>query len=646
MWQGWALMQAARRIGWDAVPLVAFAVACGAGAFASGLYRLTAWAPLELGLLVIALALTLARPTLPSRRSLVAAGALVGLSAWAWLSRGWGDSADAALITANRLMLYAAMLVVLSLVVRGRAHASLLVGAMTAAVLVMAAYLLARMLAGDGPDLFVYGRLNEPIGYVNGQAGFLLLGLWPLLALAERESVLSSSLGAAGAAVIGCLLVLSQSRGVALAVAVSAVMALAVVPGRHRRLWALVVAGGAVASVLGPLLDVHNSAVGPRSLPEETVRDAALAAVLAAFGAAAVWGAARAAAGAIAARGPAQAARLRRASTLALAALAGACLLVGLVSAGAIADRARDEYDAFVSLEREPTGSRFFAGGGNRYDFWRIALLEFRAEPLRGVGGGNYDVGYFERRRTMEDVNQPHSLALQTLAELGLVGAALLAAFFGVVLWGLVGMGRTARGDPWSRTMAVAAGGAFIAWTVHTNVDWVHLLPAVMGVVLAYAVVLLRPWEGLRPPASGRPAVRLAGVAVLAAAVALAGVSVAAPAWSEHLREQGRNALRADPAQALRKADDALALNSDSVPAYYLKAAALARLDAYGAARASLLEAARREPGDFVTWGLLGDLALRRGDSPLAARYYRRAVRLNPGDRYLRAQARRAARGG
>ena len=639
-------MQAARRIGWDAVPLVAFAVACGAGAFASGLYRLTAWAPLELGLLVIALALTLARPTLPSRRSLVAAGALVGLAAWAWLSRGWGESADAALTTANRLMLYAAMFVVLSLLVRGRAHASLLVSAMTAAVLVMALYLLARMLAGDGPDLFVYGRLNEPIGYVNGQAGFLLLGLWPLLALTERESVLSSSLGAAGAAVIGCLLVLSQSRGVALAVAVSAVVALAVVPGRHRRLWALVVVGGAVASVLGPLLDVHDSAVGPRSLPEETVRDAALAAVLAAFGAAAVWGAARAAAGVIAARGPAQAARLRWASTLALAALAGACLVVGLASAGAIADRAREEYDAFVSLQREPTGSRFFTGGGNRHDFWRIALLEFRAEPLRGVGGGNYDVGYFERRRSMEDVNQPHSLALQTLAELGVVGAALLAAFFGVVLWGLVRMGRTARGDPWSRTMAVAAGGAFSAWTVHASVEWVYLLPAVTGVVLAYAVVLLRPWEDLRPRASGRPALRLAGVAALAAAVALAGVSVAAPAWSEHLREQGRNALRADPAQALRKADDALALNPDSVPAYYLKAAALARLDAYGAARASLLEAARREPGDFVTWGLLGDLALRRGDFALAARYYRRAVRLNPGERYLRAQARRAARGG
>ena len=42
------------------------------------------------------------------------------------------------------------------------------------------------MLAGSGDELFLYGRLNEPLGYVNGQSGYLLLGVWPLIALAER----------------------------------------------------------------------------------------------------------------------------------------------------------------------------------------------------------------------------------------------------------------------------------------------------------------------------------------------------------------------------------------------------------------------------------------------------------------------------
>jgi Flp pilus assembly protein TadD len=49
-----------------------------------------------------------------------------------------------------------------------------------------------------------------------------------------------------------------------------------------------------------------------------------------------------------------------------------------------------------------------------------------------------------------------------------------------------------------------------------------------------------------------------------------------------------------------------------------------------GGARAALLEATRREPHDFVTWALLGDLAVRRGDLAQARRDYGRASELNP----------------
>jgi Flp pilus assembly protein TadD len=63
-------------------------------------------------------------------------------------------------------------------------------------------------------------------------------------------------------------------------------------------------------------------------------------------------------------------------------------------------------------------------------------------------------------------------------------------------------------------------------------------------------------------------------------------------------------------------------------------------VDDYHRARASLLEATRREPHDFVTWGLLGDLALRRGNLGQARRYYRRASSLNPRDEGLKQAAR------
>jgi Flp pilus assembly protein TadD len=63
---------------------------------------------------------------------------------------------------------------------------------------------------------------------------------------------------------------------------------------------------------------------------------------------------------------------------------------------------------------------------------------------------------------------------------------------------------------------------------------------------------------------------------------------------------------------------------------YYLKAAAYARMADYVNARRTLMEATRREPHDFVTWALLGDLAVRRGDFGQARSAYREAARLNP----------------
>ena len=72
----------------------------------------------------------------------------------------------------------------------------------------------------------------------------------------------------------------------------------------------------------------------------------------------------------------------------------------------------------------EPTASRLATGAGNRYDYWRVAVDAWREHPLTGVGAGGYDKPYFAHRTTAEDIRQPHSLPLQVLAELGIVGGA------------------------------------------------------------------------------------------------------------------------------------------------------------------------------------------------------------------------------
>jgi hypothetical protein len=96
--------------------------------------------------------------------------------------------------------------------------------------------------------------------------------------------------------------------------------------------------------------------------------------------------------------------------------------------------------------------------------------------------------------------------------------------------------------------------------------------------------------------------------------IAGAAVSVARPTLADRLRSAGRAKLESDPAAAIEKASDSLALNDEARPTYWWRRPAYARLDMYEQARDPPLEATRREPHDYVTWALLGDLAVRRGD--------------------------------
>ena len=116
-------------------------------------------------------------------------------------------------------------------------------------------YLVVRLLGPAGNELFLADRLHEPLGYINGQAGYLMLGLWPLIALAERaRNHLLSGAAIAGATVLGGLAVLGQTRAIVPAVIVSAIVLVAVLPGRRQRLWALVAVGCGVGWRRHPLV--------------------------------------------------------------------------------------------------------------------------------------------------------------------------------------------------------------------------------------------------------------------------------------------------------------------------------------------------------------------------------------------------------
>jgi O-Antigen ligase len=632
---------AARAAGALAVALlVILGLGSGVSALADGFYDLTIWGPICVALLALVLALAVTTGGPPRLLPALAVGGLVSVWLWSWLSTGWAESADEALVTAGRWALYAAMLTALLLLMRSHQDRWLPLAAATAGVVAVALYVLVRMLGGDAGALFDGGRLENPLGYVNGQAGYFLLAFWPCVALAEQtRSKLLAGLGAAGGVILGALLVLSQTRAVLPAVALSAVVMLAVVPGRPRRVWALVAIGLGLLAISQPLLDVYREGKDSLAPDPDLVEDAARLTLLAATVVGAAWAAVQALLDRLGRAGPSVRAALRRGEAVLAGGVIVLALVAGTAALGDPVDKVREQYDDFVNLrENQRSETRFLSGGGNRYDYWRVAWVEFRDAPLRGQGAGNYDRLYFTERRTSEDIRQPHSLPLQVLAELGLVGSLALLAFLVAVFAALWRQAGGAGESTARRLVAVAAGGAFVAWLTHTSVDWLHNLPGVTGVALCAAAALVAPWTS-RPSGRRVTGARVVAAAVVAVVVLAAAYSVGRLAVADQYRIDARDHLRADPVEALRLANQSLAFNDDSLLALYVKSAAYARLGLYRPARSALVEATMLEPHDHLPWALLGDLAVRRGDFALARRAYRRASELNPRSEPIRALA-------
>jgi UDP-GlcNAc:undecaprenyl-phosphate GlcNAc-1-phosphate transferase len=613
----------------EVVLVTIVAASCGLSPFFYGFYSLEVWGPIALGLLAILFALTIARPAVPRGSALVALAGLAGLAVWALVSRGWAGSPGNALVEANRWVLYATLFAILVLLLRDDQLGKLVLGVATALIVALGLYVLVR-LVGGGEGLFLSKRLNEPLGYVNGQASYFLLGIWPLIAVAERARRPWVAGAAAGAAtMLAALVLLSQTRAVVPAIVISAAAMLALVPGRVRRGWALAAVAVAVGAIAPVVLHVYDQAAV--TVSAGSARGAALAIVGAAIGAGAAWGLATAASS----RPQLATQAARRVATIALVGFAVAVSGAALAKVHDPAGLVSRQFDAFTSLQSTQTErNRFLSGGGNRYDYWRIAVEQFRGHPVRGVGAGSYQFDYFRERRTNEDIRQPHSIELQTIAELGLVGGGLLALFVAAALTGLGRRLAQARRSPADAGLTVAAGGIFLVWLAHTSVDWIHLLPGVTGVALAAVAVLLAPWRAAAASPGGR--LRGAVVAGCALLVVLAAIGLSRATLADRHARSARAALAVEPVRALSSADRALELNADAVSVYYVRSAAYARRNDYTGARASLLAALRVEPRNFATWALLGDIAVRHGDREQARGYYSTALRLNPRDPQIR----------
>jgi hypothetical protein len=610
-----------------AVPALALAALAAVSGPLQGLYAMPSWGRPAVAAAVVAIGLLVAGGRVIGRPAAVALGALALLTAWSLASLLWTASPGQTWVEVHRTGLYAAVLLVALLSLRGRRVCAVVLGVLTAGSLATTAWALAQMVAGDASGLFAGGRLAEPVGYPGAQAALALIGLWPLVALAARpgaNAVRGAALG--GAVLLAGTVVLTQSRASVAALAVTAVVLVALLPGRLLRAWALAHVALAVGAVLPWLLDVAGDGSRPSAVTLSTAGAAlALAAVLAGL----LW--------AIVVP-TLERPQARRAAIAVLVAVSAAGV-VGIVQTagdpvGAVRAKARE----LTSLAPETAGrSRLTAGGGMRWDLWRVAAGQFAAAPLTGVGAGAYDTTYFVERRQPDPVRQPHSLPLQLLGELGIVGGLALVLLVGGVV---AGTRRRLRAQPGDLPLVAGAAGICTAWAVQGSVDWLWQLPSLTIAALVAAGILLAPASSpsraTRASAPAATAARAAAVLALAAFGAAAAQHLAA----DDLRSGAQAALTTDPKAARALARRSVALDPNALATRYVEAAAHARLGDYGAARSTLLKAAAREPADYVPWTLLGDLAVRRGDVASARDAYGRAAALNPLDASLAALAR------
>jgi tetratricopeptide (TPR) repeat protein len=617
-------------------------------------YPVTHWAPgglIVLALLCIALAavrLRVADVPVPVR---IALAALAAYTAFSYLSILWAGVPGDAWEGANRTLLY---LLVFALFACWRQHgatsALLLVGWSVAMVVLAAVTALHLNAAGSAglQSTLPGGRLEYPSGYPNANAAQWLMAFWPALLLArgERLPALLRGLLAGGAVLLAEVALLSQSRGSLYATPVVLVLMFVLLPDRVRT-FALFVPVAAGIGAAAPIVLRVGDRLQDGNATHATVHSATVAMFVAALAVTLVV-----AIGATIESRLQTAEGLRRRLGRALTGLAIAALIAsvagGLAVAGNPIVKMESAWHSFKGGygQDSSSGSRLVSGlGSNRYDFYRVALDEFLAHPLAGIGADNFQQQYLLHGRSNETPHYPHSVELRTLAETGLIGALL--ALIGLA-GALLAASRALRNpDPLARCVAAAAAAGFAYWVVQGSFDWFWEYAglgapafALLGLCCALA-----PTSGAAISDAKRTAFRRTGIAFGALCALAAAISLAAP-WLSQLQIQSAARIWTKaPATAYSRLNDSASLNPLSDQPYLVAGDIALRFGDLARAEHEFSLALTRSPSDAYATLERGAIASSRGERTLALALLERAARLNPRDT-LAPQALRLVREG
>jgi tetratricopeptide (TPR) repeat protein len=435
----------------------------------------------------------------------------------------------------------------------------------------------------------------------------------------SRRSRVASIAAAFPLPVLAAVMYLTSSRGAFVAAGVAVLVFVVLTPKRWPALAALVVAGAAGAVAVAAV--VHKTALVNAQMGTALgVQQGHRAALL--IGVACVVTA-------LVCAGLAELGRRLsappRAVGLAVAVAFGVLAVVAILASHPVRrfDQFKSASAAAGSHGNFTTNHLLSSSGSGRWQFWSAAVSEFRAHPLNGGGAGSWEAWWLQHGSLPLPSEFAHSLYLEALGELGILGLLLIG---GAVLVAAVGAVRSALVLQSGEIAAAAACG--LAFFVAAAYDWVWQLAglAIVGVgMLGFALGAL-PAE--RASGWGRFNVFRPLLALIAVAAIIPQYVILAS--GSHLRNSQSAYNAGDGSRARSEALAAKAIEPwSSAPYLQLGFVADAEGD-YGEAVRWGSEAIKRSRHDWSLWAATAIFETKSGNIPAARRDLAEARRLNP----------------
>jgi len=427
---------------------------------------------------------------------------------------------------------------------------------------------------------------------------------------------------------LAATLYLTSSRGGWVAAAISIVVVLALTSRRWATAGALLIGGGASVAAVAVLLARDELVDTPlqSSVAESQGRSAALLIGLFCLGAGVAYGL-------LATVVPAPPRTSRAAAT------AFASALVVLAAVAIVVAHPVRRFENFKEIPPELEGASvqehlFSSSGNGRWQWWTSAYDQFQTKPVTGRGAGSYEAWWAQHASISAFVRDAHSLYLETLGELGIVGLLVLVAFF---VSCLVAGARRLGGRTESDRAAVAALlGLVAAFLFEAGIDWMWEVTVVSAVAMLALGLLVGP--ATEPeldaplalqarPARDRPFVRVAAAAIAFGLIIAEAIPLLA---TMEIRRSQEAVVAGNTAAALERAQSARSIQPWAASPYLQLALVYELGGRIDEARSSIEKAIEHDDSDWRLWLVAARIQTKAGAIAEARQSLAKAKELNP----------------